>query len=62
MRGPTSRQLGDGGEQEWELANNYGTWQRAMAVGYTQTSRLLGRIADSYRSDANDQDGHARIR
>jgi hypothetical protein len=62
LRGPTSRQLGDGGEQERELANNYGTWQRAMAVGNTQTSRLLGRIADSYRSDANDQDGHARIR
>lgn len=62
LRGTTSRQLGDGGEQERELANSYGAWQRAMAVSHPQTSRLLGRIADSYRSDANDQDGDARIR
>lgn len=62
LRGTTSRQLGDGGEQERDLAKSYGAWQRAMAVSHPQTSRLLGRIADSYRSDANDQDSDARTR
>lgn len=62
LRGSTSRGLGDGGEQERDLAGAYGAWQRATAISHPRTSRLLGRLAESYRSDANWQDVHARTR
>jgi hypothetical protein len=62
LRGATSRGLGDGGVQEWDLASAYGAWQRATAISHPRTSRLLGRLAESYRSDANSQDVHARTR
>ena len=60
LRGTTSRRPGDGGEQERDLAGSYGSWQRAMAVSHPRTSRLLGRLAERYRSDANWQDVHVR--
>ena len=62
LRGVTSRSPGDGGEQERQLAAQYGTWQRALAVSNPRTSALLGRLAEGYRSDANSEDVEARKR
>jgi hypothetical protein len=62
LRGVTSRSPGDGGEQERQLAAQYETWQRALAVSNPRTSALLGRLADEYRSDANWEDVEARKR
>jgi len=62
LRGVTSRSPGDGGEQERQLAAQYETWQRAMAVSNPRTSALLGRLAEEYRSDANWEDVETRKR
>jgi hypothetical protein len=62
LRGTTSRSPGDGGEQERQLAAQYETWQRALAVSNPQTSALLGRLAENCRSDANWEDVDVRRR
>jgi hypothetical protein len=62
LRGVTSRSLGDGGEQERQLAAQYEGWQRALAVSHPRTSALLGRLAEAYRSDANREDVEVRKR
>ena len=56
LRGVTSRSPGDGGEQERQLAAQYETWQRALAVSHPRTSALLGRLAEGYRSEATLED------
>jgi hypothetical protein len=62
LRGMTSRSLGDGGEQERQLAAQYETWQRALAVSHPRTSALLGQLAEIYRSEANREDVEVRKR
>lgn len=62
MRGVTSRSIGDGGEQERQLADTYRRWQSAIAVVAPTTSGLLGRLAQSYDSDATRMDIHDRRR
>jgi hypothetical protein len=62
MRGVTGRRPGDGGEQERSLAAAYAEWQRALALTHPCTSGLLGRVTESYRSDATWQDALARQR
>jgi len=56
LRGVTSRAMGDGGEQERALVDQYQVWQRALVARYPQTAALLGRLAEAYRSDGNDAD------
>lgn len=62
LRGITSRAPGDGGEQERQLAAQYETWQRALAVSNPRTSALLGRLVEGYRSEATREDVEARKR
>lgn len=62
LRGITSRSLGEGGEQERQLAAQYERWQRALAASHPRTSALLGRLAEGYRSEATREDLEARIR
>jgi hypothetical protein len=62
LRGITSRSLGEGGEQERQLAAQYELWQRALAVSHTYTSTLLGRLAEEYRAEAVREDSEARKR
>jgi hypothetical protein len=62
LRGSTSRHPGDGGALERDLAKSFGEWQRALAVSHPQTSRLLGQLAEKYRSDANWEDAQVRTR
>jgi hypothetical protein len=62
MRGVTSRSIGDGGEQERQLAGEYRRWQSAIAVAAPATSGLLGRLAHSYDSDATRMDTDDRRR
>lgn len=60
LRGVTSRMPGDGDAQERDLATRYSTWQRQLAVSYPTTSRLVGRLAEHYRSDATMHDNLSR--
>lgn len=62
LRGITSRAPGDGGEQERQLAAQYETWQRALAVSNPRTSALLGRLAEEYRAQAAWEDTEVRKR
>lgn len=62
LRGVTSRSPGDGGEQERQLAAQYETWQRALAVSNPRTSAMLGLLAKGYRSEATREDVEARKR
>jgi len=62
LRGTTSRSPGDGGAQERQLAAQYETWQRRLAVTHPRTSALLGRLAEDYRSEANWEDTEVRKR
>src|SRR5690606_23790143 len=62
LRGVTSRALGDGGEQGRQLAAQYETWQRALAVSNPRTSSLLGRLGEEYRAEATWEDTEARKR
>lgn len=56
MRGVTSRSIGDGGEQERDLAEKYRKWQGALAMEAPATSGLLGRLAQHYDRDATSID------
>lgn len=62
LRGMTSRAPGDGGAQERQLAAQYETWQRALAVSHPRTSALLGRLAEEYREQATREDTEVRKR
>jgi hypothetical protein len=62
LRGVTSRLPGDGGAQERDLAEQYAKWQRQLALSNPKTSRLLGRLAENYRSDATFHDNLGRQR
>lgn len=62
LRGTTLRSPGDGGEQERQLAAQYETWQRALAVSNPRTSALLGRLAEEYRTEATWEDTEVRKR
>lgn len=62
LRGVTSRSPGDGGEQERQLAAQYETWQRELAVSHPLTSALIGRLAEGYRAEATWEDTEARKR
>lgn len=62
-RGVTMRSIGDGGEQERQLAQQYRLWQNALSIRWLVTSGLLGRIAadfdrDAVRMDVDDRQRH----
>jgi hypothetical protein len=62
-RGVTMRSIGEGGEQERLLAQQYRLWQNALSIRWPVTSGLLGRIAadfdrDAVRMDVDDRRRH----
>ncbi|WP_374661668.1 hypothetical protein [Inhella sp.] len=56
IRGTTWRAVGEGGEQERDLAEDYRRWQNALAVTAPATSGLVGRLAQSFARDATRMD------
>ncbi len=62
LRGPTSRAIGDGGNQERQLAEQYRVWQRKLALSAPLTSGLLGRLSDNFDQDATYMDVSDRRR
>lgn len=62
-RGVTIRSIGEGGEQERLLAQQYRLWQNALSIRWPVTSGVLGRIAadfdrDAVRMDVDDRRRH----
>jgi hypothetical protein len=61
-RGTTSRGLFDGGNQERALENTYREMAAKIATRWPRTARLLRGIADSYQSEARDNDDRGERR
>lgn len=61
-RGVTMRSVGDGGEQERQLSQQFRHWQSALSVRWPTTSGLLGRIAADFDRDAARMDVDDRRR
>lgn len=53
---------GHGGDQERELERRYRTWADAVAPKHPFTARMLNRIADGYRRDAEWHDTDDSVR
>lgn len=58
-RGVTTRAMGEGGQQERELAAKYRADARASEIDWPRTSAVLNKIADSYEADAKRHDEDA---
>ena len=55
-RGVTVRSLGEGGQQEEDLANKYIRWSVAMNIKWPRTAALLRSIAETFSGMAKNQD------
>lgn len=62
LRGVVSRSLGDGGDQERDLAEKYRIWQRQLTSRHWFTASVLGEIAKSYEDEARDLDTREEVR
>ena len=61
-RGVTSRSLGDGGTQEWEIVKQYQEWSRQIAINHPFVAdELLGQLAKSYQNEAEMWDNEDRL-
>lgn len=61
-RGVTSRSLGDGGTQEWEIVKQYQKWSRQIAINHPFVAdELLGQLAKSYQNEAEMWDNEDRL-
>lgn len=61
-RGMVTRRLMEGGEQEHELAKQFGNYASALAARYPRTAAMLRRIATSYERDATREDKSAELK
>ena len=62
-RGVVSRSLGEGGNQERQLAEKYRTWSQALQVSHPfMASKLLLGLAKTYEYEANREDTEVGIR
>ena len=61
-RGVTSRAVGEGGEQERELAEQYRSWSRQRSPEYPFVGKVLEDIAAHYDLDAKWHDDDAEIK
>jgi hypothetical protein len=61
-RGVVSRQIGEGGAQERQLAERYAGFAAALSNQWPRTAAMLRRMAERYLADArrNDQDAELR--
>lgn len=61
-RGVTSRSLGDGGTQEWEIVEQYQEWDSQLALTHSFVAdELLGQLAKSYQNEAELWDNEDRL-
>ena len=60
-RGVSTRNVGEGGNQERELATKYRHWAKLRRVDYPFTSRVINRIAESYDDDAEREDARVAL-
>jgi hypothetical protein len=57
-----SKSAYEGGMQERDLSTMYRRWADICAKGgWERTSRLLGQMAERYKSDAEQEDQRVRI-
>jgi hypothetical protein len=61
-RGVWSKDLREGGAQERTLAEKYRGFAEPLANGWPRTAAMLRRIADSYDSDARQEDESMELR
>jgi hypothetical protein len=61
QRGVICRALGEGGEQERKLAEEYQKTARALQVNWPRTAAMLMRMASGYKRDALREDHHANL-
>jgi excisionase family DNA binding protein len=61
-RGFTSRDVFEGGKQEWALASKYRDWAKRTATDWPRTSRVLRGLAENYEREARREDDEAAIR
>ncbi|WP_101254325.1 hypothetical protein [Streptomyces barkulensis] len=59
-RGVTSRSMAEGGQQEYDLADEYAAWAEAVQATHPRTASVLRDIADSYREEGRRNDEEAR--
>lgn len=59
-RGVTSRGMTDGGQQEFDLANQYASWAEMVQASHPRTAAALRDLADSYREEGQRNDEEAR--
>lgn len=59
-RGVTSRAVGEGGAQEYELADKFEEWAKRCLDKWPRTATALGAIAEDYRSEGRLNDEEAR--
>ena len=60
-RGTTIRSIGDGGDQERELAAKYRDWSKKLSFEYPYVAKLLEEIAGQYDCDAQHWDTREEI-
>ena len=60
-RGVHSRRIGEGGDQERELATKYWGWARGRAIDYPFVSKVLDEIAEGYEREGRQYDNETRI-
>ena len=61
-RGVVSRQIGEGGVQERQLAERYAGFASAVGDRWPRTAAMLRRMAERYRTDARREDQDAELR
>ena len=60
-RGVVTRQIGQMGDQERELAAKYRRWAQQIAVEFPRAGGILERIAAGYDDDASRRDTDANL-
>ena len=60
-RNPSTRSVGEGGDQERELAAKYRRWAQLRRVDYPFTSSVINRIAEWYDRDAEGEDARVAL-
>jgi hypothetical protein len=61
-RGVFTKSLGEGGNQERQLADRYTKYAKARRDQWPRTAALLRSIADRYLADAREEDARAELR
>jgi len=55
-RGVVTKNMFEGGKQEYDLAQKWREWQKNIDIKWLRTKKMLGRIADSWEKEAKRED------